>query len=322
MPGPARLKMKYTLGAASGTSKGDSAVLGFRFPDARGFEPDAGESYVIQNAGHEAHTLRGIAGWFTGLWRSETGKIYACEADYRIHRKASADPQDPTWHEHRAPCVLGGIWGLADDLVFAWGGLGAREALLRWDGKSWEAIEPPGGPILGMHGSAPDLIYAVGPRGFIARWDGSRWSTIPSPTRTTLSSVCVVSEDEMYACGNGRRLLEGSIHGWSEVLDAPAQLSSVAKWKGEVWIAAPDLGLLKLEGNRLATVKASLRPSRLDARGTLLCSGSDMTADTRDGTTFEAFSLAAFKASAAGRPPLWLAPELRAGFVEDDQSIP
>jgi hypothetical protein len=44
----------------------------------------------------------------------------------------------------------------------------------------------------------------------------TQWVRVPAPTRAVLSSVQVVSEDEIHACGAGYRVLEGSVRGWAE----------------------------------------------------------------------------------------------------------
>jgi hypothetical protein len=312
------MKIGYSYGTASGFSKEQVQALGFRFEKEHGFSPDAGESYVVQAVGDQEVTRRGIAGWFTGIWQSEAQKVYVTEADYKIHYNPDPDPRaDAAWQVFELPCILRGVWGLDDDFVLAWGAKGDRQYLFRWDGKRWSEMDPPPGYTLGVHGLSRDLIYAVGQNGLIARWDGQRWSKVQSPTDTTLSSVFVVSEDEMYACGNGRRLLEGSIHGWSEVLDAPMQLLSVVKWKGDVWVAAPDTGLLKLVDNKLEVVKDTFKPSRLDARGKLLCSAANMIVDSDDGKKFHAFFLDAFTRSVKGDFPMWLSDDYRDEFEEE-----
>src|SRR5690349_19687187 len=117
---------------------------------------------------------------------------------------------------------------------------------------------PAPGEILVMHGVAPDLVYAAGRNGLFARWDGSRWTKVGIPD-VGIYGVWVVSEDEMYAVGTGGRLLQGSTQSWGEVLSGADPLLGVVKWKGEVWIAAEERGVLKLVGATLVPVKPNIK---------------------------------------------------------------
>lgn len=78
---------------------------------------------------------------------------------------------------------------------------------------------------LAMHGAREDLVFAVGTHGLVARWDGSRWLPMSAPAAVRLGSVFVVSDDEVYACGQDGVLLQGSVPGWQEVLRATTPCS-------------------------------------------------------------------------------------------------
>jgi len=84
-----------------------------------------------------------------------------------------------------------------------------------------------------MRGLAPDFVYAVGNDGLIARWDGKKWTNVPSPTRSVLSAVCVVSPEEMYAVGAGRRFLDGQKY---KATTAPGIIAIMDKKKA-AWLA-------------------------------------------------------------------------------------
>jgi hypothetical protein len=118
--------------------------------------------------------------------------------------------------------------------------------------------------------------------------------------------VFVVSEDEMYACGEGKSLLSGSVKGWSEVLIHDMALRAVAKWKGDVWVGAGgDLGLCKLEGRQLVYVKPNIKALCLDARENLLATASGLIADTTDGAKFSGRRIELFEDAMATTPPEW-----------------
>jgi hypothetical protein len=175
----------------------------------------------------------------------------------------------------------------------------------RWDGGSWRQMAAPDGITVDVHGASRDLVYAVGEEGMIARLDGGTWQTIPSPTQTMLSSVFVASEQEMYACGTRGRLLEGTIHGWSELLIVDAALSSVAKWRDTVYVGSTALGLSRLDGNALVPVDPDIRPHQMDARGNLLLACDDRLAETADGKTFRSLPVGTFKAEVQPTRPMW-----------------
>ena len=139
------------------------------------------------------------------------------------------EPRAAPWREDPVPGTLAGVWGLHDECVFTWGLRGGANVLYRFDGRTWNELPAPG-EILAMHGVAPDLVYAVGRDGLVARWDGRHWTKVVTPGLGVLTDVFVVDEDEMYAVGSGGQLLQGSIHGWAEVLNG-WPLFSVEKWK-------------------------------------------------------------------------------------------
>lgn len=68
-----------------------------------------------------------------------------------------------------------------------------------------------------IDGSGHDDIYAVGEKGVIAYFDGTDWTYLDSPTNRPLSSVCCVSRDEVYLCGNNGLIFKGNRNGWQPV---------------------------------------------------------------------------------------------------------
>ncbi len=297
------VKFAHRYGEASGPSLDDCHVLAYRWDARREFHPDYGESWVLQREGGTMHALLAVGGWLTGLWRSPSGRAWTVDVEGRVRVSRGADPR-AGFDEFALPSVLAGVWGLDDACVWAWGGLGDDTHTFLWDGASWRAVPSPG-RVTAMHGLSPDMVYAVGTDGLIAWWDGGRWHVIPSPARVTLSSVFVASSDEMYACGPGRRLLEGTAHGWSERLAADAQLLAVACFAGNTWVAGPELGLTKLQRRALAPGPVKLAPSRLDVRGAMLLTCEKLLAETADGVAFRGVDLAPYEALTRGHPKLW-----------------
>lgn len=298
----------YSARCARGRGIDDCVYLAARVDTAVGFEIGEAESWIIRARGERDEPLRADLGLHTDLWRSPTGTAYVAD----LHRGVFVCP-DPAagaeWYEHQLPFPVRGVFGLADDLVWAWGETRAGGCLARFDGMSFREVEAPG-RIHAMHGNAVDLLVAVGEAGLVARFDGGRWTKLRTSTDTTLSSVWVESADEVYVCGAERRLFEGSVHGMSEVLIAPGPLLSVVKWWGKVWLAGGATGgnleLCRLERDRLETVDIDIAPTSLsigDAR--LVVSAPTAVAETLDGQSFRYRSLEAFASSIRGRVPLF-----------------
>jgi hypothetical protein len=279
------MKIGYLMGHASGPSVEGCHFLALRFDERWGFKPDTGETFVLQRVGTTAHLLYGGLGWYTGLWRSPRGSVYVAASNGEVHVKLDPEPTAGEWRVDRVAGTLAGIWGLDDKSIFTWGLRGSSTVVYRFDGTSWKEVPSPG-EIVGMHGISPDLVYAVGRDGLVARWGGKSWTKVASPARGVLSAVFVAAEDEMYAVGPNTQLLQGSLYGWSEVLEGPGPMFGVAKWRGEVWVGAAEHGLMKLAGAKLVPVKPNIKAEKLDAREDLLVSSPQAIVGTSDAASF------------------------------------
>jgi hypothetical protein len=303
------MSLGYAYGSASGARSSDCYALGFRFEEEQGFHPDAGESWVMRLQGTKVRTLLSVAGWFTMLWQAPSGTVYVSDASGRLYVRPP-EPADgaiapPDFEQQDLPGVLQGLWGLDDDHVFVWGRRGDQPVMYVGHHRTWRPIAAPGF-ITGMHGIRPDLIFAVGEAGMIARWDGSAWHPMPSPADKQLSSVFVVSADEIYACGHGKDLLQGSVHGWVRVLRHTAPLRAIVKWQDGIWVAAGgDEGLSLLEKGKLVSVKPNLKASQLDARHDLLITCPTMVVSSADGKKFTGTKLDVFERLTKNERPAW-----------------
>jgi len=299
------MKLGYLLGKPSGISIGACHFLVLRFDEKWGFNPDVGESLVMQNVGEVTHCLYGGRGWYTGLWRSPAGKVYISDAAERIHFNPDPAPRAAPWRVDPLAGTLTGIWGLDDQFVLTWGLRRKTTVMYRYNGSKWSEIESPG-EVVGVHGISPDLVMAVGTQGLIARWDGKKWSRMVTPARGVLSAVHVASEDEMYAVGSKNGLYQGSVHGWAEVLEGPGPMFGITKWKGEIWVGAAQNGLMKLAGNKLDVIKANVKAEKLDARVDLLIGAPNMIVGTNDGARFIATQTPTIAEMLANMKPAWV----------------
>lgn len=298
------MKIAYELGAASGLSKDEFHYLAYRYDAAWGLKVDTAESWLLQTTATDTHALISRAGWITALWRSQAGRVYATDVLSKVYYNRDPHLRAAQFDIFDVDGTLSGVWGLHDELVWVWGRRGDQGVLHRWNGSGFTEEEAPG-RIVSMHGISPDLVFAVGYDGLIARWDGTRWQRMQSPTTGTLSSVFVASPEEVYACGPAKVLLEGSIHGWSELLNHGKTLNCVAKWKDVVWVGACHEGLFKLEDGALVLHKDSVKPHLLDVRGDLLASCAEAIAYSEDGQAFFGVPLSSFVATTDGVPPTW-----------------
>jgi hypothetical protein len=303
------MKLGHITGHASGSSLQACHFLMLRFDEKYGFKPDAGESWIFQREGKTTSGLRGQLGWYTGLWRSPAGRAYVSVSSGDILVNRDPRPRAAPWETQHVRGTLSGIWGLHDELIFTWGLRGNGPVAYLFDGATWKELPAPPGEVVGMHGTSEKLVYAVGRDGLVARWDGTSWSKVVTPARGVLSQVFVVNDDEMYAVGPNRQLLQGSTRGWTEILEGPGPLFGVVKWKDDVWVGAAEHGLMKLAGTTLVPVKPNIKAEKLEARGSLLISSPQMIAGTDDGATFNAVPAVPFLAKLIEKnPPAWVNP--------------
>ena len=314
------MRLGTIYNSASGPSNEDCCFIGHRFVEEWGFKPDTGESWVLHAsppaAGEEegqVTLLFGVAGWFTGLWRSPAGWVYVADAAGKVHlqRDVARHGTDPDrWEEFTFDAVMLGVWGLNDQFVLAWGKIGKEGRMYRWDGARWSAMPAPGPHVHSVHGIAPDVIYAAGADGLLARWDGTAWHRIVVPTPEDLTAVFAASEDEAYAVGNAGVVLGGSTHGWGKIAQGPGPLHGVAKFKGELWIGAGELGLLRRHGNtrRLVKAKANIHAHEFEAREQLVMSCPGKICGTEDGKDFSSVCEGFLAEALRHRRPLWMEP--------------
>ena len=256
---------------ACGPSLAESYWVGLRYDDQYGFDHRRMESWVLGPPAPGSQIPTPILtrlGRMTELWRSPSGHAFVPAFSGAIHHIYPAPRSTgERWRTEALKGVLSGAWGLSDNLVMVFGedgftGEHPTHVMYMWDGGRWRLIPSPG-QVNGMDGASPDLIYAVGHEGLIARWDGGAWQRIASPTTTSLNRVVIVDENEMYAAGPGRRLLLGSIYGWTEVLVAPFDIHGLARVGDTVYVSSAHGGLWTLKDGQLVPAKAKVDAERI-----------------------------------------------------------
>ena len=305
------MPIAWTYRGVSGLSADDFHFLADRYDDTYGWSEDMAESWVGRVVRGQMYLLLGHPGWLTGLWRAPSGRAWASEGGMRtgVLVETSGELLTPRWSFTPLPGVLSGVYGLDESNVFAFGQRvrqpGIHGIAHRWDGLQWTETPSPPGLFLGMHGLRPDLVYAVGDGGIVARWDGLQWVRVPAPTRSVLSSVQVVSEDEIHVCGVGYRVLEGSVHGRAERVIADGPLQSLGVFQGKVLVTTGDRGIHAVEGNTLVPWAKDVPATQLDARGDLLAACPDELVATRDGAEFLRIPIEVFREATRAFTPRW-----------------
>lgn len=283
----------------SGTVSEAYCFLAQRYERDVGFKSGEAESWVMSLSKNELgklsfKTLWASDSWFTDIWRSPAGITYVSDADLGEVSTAQlpTDASPVPWKRTKVGSPIYGLWGLDDSCVFAWGSAHkGGYPMFRHDGKGWNRIADPGFRIYGLHGTAPDLVYAVGDAGQIARFDGGGWQSFPSPTSELLTSVFVVGGDEIYACGRQGSLLEGSATGWGKIAEGPGlpgPLHAVAKWNDHLWVGAGKFGLLRRVGktDKLESFKPKVLAEHFDVRKELVATCPTLIGFTLDGSDF------------------------------------
>ena len=290
-----RLRCEYY--ALSGHTLQDALVLGWRFDEIDGYRDWDGESWVL--AGDQP--VLGLPTCITRVWCSPSGACFASggqTGQVLYHTQPTQiSPSQPVQSMQVVRGVsLEGVFGLADDSVYAWGSSTQGPRLFHFNGKRWMEMRHPGFDLLDLHGTSRSCLFAVGDRGALARFDGAAWHTFPTPTPEPLVCVFAVSDDEAYAVGGWGSVLEGSLHGWAKIGEGPrwptgrpGPLRCVAKWEGELWVGAGVSGLWRRKGktHELEQVADHVLARWFDARGELLIASQWSWFATKDGKAFQ-----------------------------------
>ncbi|MEQ9320126.1 MAG: hypothetical protein RIF41_13260 [Polyangiaceae bacterium] len=268
--------------------------------------PDEVVSWVLRKKGPSFTIEHRVAGRIAGMWRAAFGPTWLAGDEGVIALRDNTRGQAPI-ATHLDACIVG-VWGLSDDFVLAWGTSPRGDnALFRYDGERWAAMPaPPAGKekrrtLRTVHGTGPDQLLAGGEGGLLSRWDGERWRRAKVPSDRAFCGVHVESVAEMYAVA-GPCLFERSSEGWTSMLaELPEpdyrtaagpgrELHDVAKFAGQLWVAAGEGGLCQCHGDELTVIMADRHVKRLtlshDGK-TLLAVCDDAVGATADGETWQ-----------------------------------
>jgi hypothetical protein len=109
--------------------------------------------------------------------------------------------------------LLGGLWGTADDSV--WASAGIIGEVYRWDGVAWTTILSGLGEATRVWGSSATDIFVLG-AGTILHFDGSEWSSQDVPARGTILGIHGTGPGNVFAVGFGSFTAHYDGANWTE----------------------------------------------------------------------------------------------------------
>lgn len=299
--------------AVSGTDPTSCVFLGSRRADGALFRDFADEAWILRHepreGGYEGFLDYGTNTMLTGVYRSPSGATFVSGMELLMN----PSPGDPESRWRRQPLdpptVTHGVFGVADDCVFAWGESmdETREPeprLFRFDGRDWSAMPSPGFSITCLHGLGPDHLVAGSSVGVIGRYENGRWSRLKLPTAQPLNDVFVADLSTAYGVGRWGDVFEGSEFGWGKIgetprnpIGFPVAPQAIAWWNDALWVGAGPAGLLRRVGvtHHFEVVDPAIVAVGFDAREALLIAEQTRISATADGQSFtrsEPFQLA------------------------------
>lgn len=142
--------------------------------------------------------------------------------------------------------------------------------------------------ILGMDGSSPSNVWAVGAGGLIGRYDGVRWQTMPTPTSAQLNSVAVLSPTDVYTTGLGTtKVFHWDGSSWSVAFDVGTGAGSAvivrALSSTSIWASTANGGLRHFNGTTLDTIAV---PIGNILRGLWVVADNDVWTGATNGALF------------------------------------
>ncbi len=199
-----------------------------------------------------------ISSSLTGVWGSDSSNIFAVSGTTQDWGGSKAiiryDGNDWSEMVHSYDVVLDGVWGTEDDNVYAVGRNGSDETgvILHYDGDSWTSVGLPEivEALVGIWGSGPNDIFAVGDGGTAIHFDGQSWSHMEVPTKGYLTSVWGSSASDVFAVGSGGMIIHWDGSSWQR-MKRPEGAASGADLN-DVWGSGPnDVYAVNQEGQIL-----------------------------------------------------------------------
>jgi hypothetical protein len=177
-----------------------------------------------------------VGGAILDLWGTRDS-LFAVRAE-GVYR--SSPDGAPTWDLVGPGEVVPGtaLWASSTRDIWVVGG--GTDSFMHWDGSRWSRITPSINGTVEIWGSSATDVFAVGKSGII-HFDGASWSVQPTPGRPSLLAVWGVGPDEVYAAGEGGRLLRYDGRQWTAI-DSGTDERLTGVWaasESDLWTISP-----------------------------------------------------------------------------------
>jgi len=234
-----------TLFGVWGTSRDDLFAVGMEAVTV-GNEASWHGVIVHWDGASWSKTTSDIRGSFRALGGSGPNDVFAV-GDEENTRPAVQHWNGNTWSRISPPAAgqtLSAVWASGPRDVFV-GGAG----VFKWDGTEWTDLQAPLSTVLGLWGTGPDDVLAVG-NGDIAHWNGATWTTELRDDSLYIRSVWGSGPNDVFAA-EGDGILHWDGTSWSYVHNETDLISiwgsgpsdvfvvgneKVIHWDGTSWI--------------------------------------------------------------------------------------
>lgn len=277
-------ELNHSFSHVSGTSDKEYCFVVHRF-EGESFHFGEGDGWMFQKGENGISAIFASDAQYTGLWVAKGGDYYVADITGHVFRGSGND-----YVREEVSGVLSGIWGLSNELVYAWGFDYENSYVHLWNGTSWNDLPGFEGRISQIHGSDKDNIYATTFSGEIYYYDNNQWKRAEHPECESLAGIFVKDTDRVYAYGKQGCLLEKSKGGIFEKKELGDEFNKenfqkMGYFDGSYWISS-NVALYVLNDGKLEK-KDDVAAISIESRNDLLfCSETDLygvNAETKGG---------------------------------------
>ena len=178
---------------------------------AIGSDPDGGGATVLHFDGAAWADVEVGAGDLWWGWPSPSGDVLMVGAGSRVVRYTpSTTAYNEQFLDLEGRFTLFGVWGAADDDVYAVGGnINASQygaVVYHFDGAAWTQVELPDAAarqvaMYKVWGRSSDDVWVCGNGGTLLHFDGAAWSLTTTPVGTSLFTCTGTDDGTLYTVG-------------------------------------------------------------------------------------------------------------------------
>jgi hypothetical protein len=163
------------------------------------------------------------------------------------------------WERYRSPTLYvsyHSVWSHASTEAWALGtDRHELTSFLHFDGEGWSIAQTVPHALLGIGGSAPDHVWAVGEKGAIVRFNG-RYEERRAGSVADLNNIFGFSESELWAVGKSGTVLRRGATEW-ETIQVPSERNLMAingVSPSDMWVVGENGTSLHFDGNTWSKV--------------------------------------------------------------------